>query len=305
MGKLIKMDVLIVGLRGLGVETAKNLILAGPRSVTLYDPTTVSIADLGSNFYLDESHVGKASRAAASVTQLKELNDYVKVSVVDTLSVEDHKNYCVVVYTEKFNDGKHMIEVNEFCRGNKIGMICSETMGAVGYVFVDYTPHHIVLDHDGEQCKQFIISSISKAEKGEVTVHEDKRHSFQDGDYVKFVEVEGMTELNGHAPIKIGNCKPYSFELELDTREFGDYIRQGVVEDVKVPRPMPFDSLKESTHNPVKNTQYGMLETPDLRCFGRSDQLHIAIRACHAFHTQNGRYSDGEDDAQKVLEMAK
>lgn len=41
MGKLIKMNVLIVGVRGLGVETAKNLILAGPASVTLYDPTIV------------------------------------------------------------------------------------------------------------------------------------------------------------------------------------------------------------------------------------------------------------------------
>ncbi len=30
MGKLIKMKVLIVGMRGLGVECAKNLILAGP-----------------------------------------------------------------------------------------------------------------------------------------------------------------------------------------------------------------------------------------------------------------------------------
>lgn len=30
MGKLIKMKVLIIGCRGLGVETAKNLILAGP-----------------------------------------------------------------------------------------------------------------------------------------------------------------------------------------------------------------------------------------------------------------------------------
>ncbi len=30
MGKLVKMKVLIVGMRGLGVEIAKNLILAGP-----------------------------------------------------------------------------------------------------------------------------------------------------------------------------------------------------------------------------------------------------------------------------------
>ena len=54
MGKLIKLKVLIVGLRGLGVETAKNLILAGPAYVTLFDPTIVSINDLGANFYLKE-----------------------------------------------------------------------------------------------------------------------------------------------------------------------------------------------------------------------------------------------------------
>jgi ubiquitin-activating enzyme E1 len=43
MGKLIKMKVLIVGQRGLGVECAKNLILAGPASVHLYDPTLVTV----------------------------------------------------------------------------------------------------------------------------------------------------------------------------------------------------------------------------------------------------------------------
>jgi ubiquitin-activating enzyme E1 len=52
MGKLMKMKVLIVGLRGLGVECAKNIILAGPNSVHLYDPTIVSIKDMGSNFYI-------------------------------------------------------------------------------------------------------------------------------------------------------------------------------------------------------------------------------------------------------------
>ena len=57
------MKVLIVGLRGVGVETAKNLILAGPNTVTLFDPTPVAIEDLSANFYLKEEHVGKMSRA--------------------------------------------------------------------------------------------------------------------------------------------------------------------------------------------------------------------------------------------------
>jgi ubiquitin-activating enzyme E1 len=58
MGKLIKMRVVIVGLRGLGVEVAKNLILAGPKSVSLFDPDLTQLNDLGANFYLEEKHVG-------------------------------------------------------------------------------------------------------------------------------------------------------------------------------------------------------------------------------------------------------
>lgn len=67
MGKLVKMKVLIIGMRGLGVEIAKNLILAGPNSVTIYDPTQVSIADMGANFYISEGDVGNKTRAEASV----------------------------------------------------------------------------------------------------------------------------------------------------------------------------------------------------------------------------------------------
>ena len=37
--------VLIVGLKGLGVEIAKNIALAGVKSLTLYDPTPAAIAD--------------------------------------------------------------------------------------------------------------------------------------------------------------------------------------------------------------------------------------------------------------------
>jgi len=35
--------------------------------------------------------------------------------------------------------------------------------------------------------------NITKDKDGIVTVHEDKRHHFTDGDYVTFREVEGMT----------------------------------------------------------------------------------------------------------------
>lgn len=43
MAKLIELRVLIVGMRGLGVETAKNIILAGPKRVDLWDDKLVEI----------------------------------------------------------------------------------------------------------------------------------------------------------------------------------------------------------------------------------------------------------------------
>jgi molybdopterin/thiamine biosynthesis adenylyltransferase len=46
--------VLISGLNGLGVEVAKNVILANVKAVTLHDTKDTVHADLSSQFYLSE-----------------------------------------------------------------------------------------------------------------------------------------------------------------------------------------------------------------------------------------------------------
>jgi hypothetical protein len=71
-------NVLIIGLNGLGVEIAKNIILAGVKSVTLHDDTPASHLDLAAQFYLTEEDIGQ-SRAQASSKKLAELNPYVHV----------------------------------------------------------------------------------------------------------------------------------------------------------------------------------------------------------------------------------
>jgi len=165
MGKLIKMKVLIVGLRGLGVETAKNLILAGPGQVDLYDPTTVAVNDLGSNFYLTSEHVGSTSRADGCVGQLKELNPYVKVNVVTSCTPDDMSTYNVVCVTENFFGTAKLYEMNEKARASRTGFILSETLGASGYIFLDYGSEFIITDENGEQTKSFIVTHISQDEK--------------------------------------------------------------------------------------------------------------------------------------------
>jgi hypothetical protein len=52
-------DVLLIGLDGVGVEVAKNVILAGVKSVTLLDDTPASWMDMGAQFYVSEASLGK------------------------------------------------------------------------------------------------------------------------------------------------------------------------------------------------------------------------------------------------------
>lgn len=73
-------NVLVVGLRGLGVEVAKNVALAGVKSLTLYDPAPVQIADLSSQFFLTPEDVGKP-RDQVTVPRVAELNAYTPVKL--------------------------------------------------------------------------------------------------------------------------------------------------------------------------------------------------------------------------------
>lgn len=61
--------------------TAKNLVLAGVRSVTLHDEGNIELWDLSSNFFFSESDIGK-NRALACVQKLQELNNAVLISTL-------------------------------------------------------------------------------------------------------------------------------------------------------------------------------------------------------------------------------
>lgn len=80
--------VLVVGLRGLGVEIAKNIALAGVKSLTLFDPTPAALSDLSSQFFLHPEDVGKP-RADVTAPRVAELNSYTPVSVHPSKSLTE------------------------------------------------------------------------------------------------------------------------------------------------------------------------------------------------------------------------
>jgi len=60
------------------LAAAKNIILAGVKRVMLHDSEDVHLSDLGANFYLSETDVGR-NRAEACLDRLRELNTAVAV----------------------------------------------------------------------------------------------------------------------------------------------------------------------------------------------------------------------------------
>ena len=123
-------------------------------------------------------------------------------------------------------------DLDALCRANTCGYISTQTFGPWGYAFVDYGNEHMVNDHDGEATKSFIVVNIEKGEKvTKIWMHEDKRHIYQEGDHVVLREVEGMTQINDCPPLKIVNTRKDWVEVDLDSSKYGDYLRQGTVEN--------------------------------------------------------------------------
>jgi molybdopterin/thiamine biosynthesis adenylyltransferase len=55
-------SVLLIGMRGLSCEVAKNIVLAGIGSLVLLDDSNVTMQDLSANFLVTAEDVGKNVR---------------------------------------------------------------------------------------------------------------------------------------------------------------------------------------------------------------------------------------------------
>lgn len=283
MRRLLGANVLISGLQGVGIETAKNIILAGVKSVTLHDTGVVDAWDLGANFYLSESDIGKP-RAAACADKLQELNAAVLVSVHSSEITYDFlSSFQAAVFTNiTFEEAT---EFDEFCRTQTppIAFIKADVHGIFGSVFCDFGPEFVVYDVDGEEPQTGIIASISNDNPAVVSCVDDERLEFQDGDMVVFTEIHGMTELNDGKARRVKNCRPYSFLLEEDTTAFGAYEKGGIVTQVKQPKLLKFKSFREAVKSP------GEFLLSDFAKFDRPPLLHLAFQALDQFRAKFGR----------------
>ncbi|KAJ5433342.1 Ubiquitin-activating enzyme [Penicillium daleae] len=291
-------NVLVVGLKGLGVEIAKNIALAGVKSLTLYDPAPVAIADLSSQFFLQPQDVGKP-RAEVTAPRVAELNSYVPVTIHEGNNLagdlEQLKRYQAVVLTQ--TPLKEQLAIADFCHKNGIYITITDTFGLFGYIFNDFGKNFTVGDPTGEEPVGGIIADID--EDGLVSALDETRHGLEDGDFVTFTEIKGMDGLNNSAPRKVIVKGPYTFSIG-DVSGLGSYQGGGLFAQVKMPKFVDFQPLSEQIKKPE-------ILLSDFAKFDRPQQLHIGIQALHKFaetHDRQFPRPHNDSDAQEVLKIA-
>ncbi|OHT15976.1 Ubiquitin-like modifier-activating enzyme 1 [Tritrichomonas foetus] len=273
MKKLTSSSVLISGMGGLGVEIAKNIILAGVKSVTVHDTKMTTIMDLASNFYLNENSIGK-NRALESYIQLTQLNNYVTVNAsTDELTERFISNFNCIVLTDSYKFSE-IQRISIICHSHNIKLIITETRGVFGYIFDDFGNDFIVSDPTGETPSRFLISFITKSKDGVVTIQDGETHNLSDGDHVRFEEVQGMIELNDKEfPVKVINNRQFSIG---DTSSFGEYSnihRVGYGNQVILPITLNFREYSEA----LKYSSDTMNLPFDYCCLGRDQQVILAF----------------------------
>lgn len=126
-----------------------------------------------------------------------------------------------------------------------------------------------------------------------------------DGDYVTFREVQGMSQVNEQT-YQIETKSPHTFTINVDTRNFDAYQREGIVEQVKVPRKLTFKTFAASLTHPYAPDRNDM-DLCDWEKIGRPELLHQIFNGLLEYATQNGRVPElnNEVQANKLVEIVK
>ncbi len=178
LARLKDLNVLVLGCRGAGVETCKNLILSNVGAVVCWDPSPTEPRDRGSNFYLTAEHAARGTpRAPACAAELKSLNPYCKVeclgrgvAVDDALLLDPDVNgtgrpFAAVVVTVLL-PRDDLFRINRTARAHGIAFVLALTSGVTASLFSDFGDNtHLVTDPDGEPLDPKAITNIEVLKK--------------------------------------------------------------------------------------------------------------------------------------------
>ncbi|KAI2612615.1 uncharacterized protein GGS25DRAFT_126629 [Hypoxylon fragiforme] len=147
--KIQSANIVLITMKALANEIAKNLVLAGIGSLTVVDDQIVTEADLGAQFFLSEEDVGQ-NRAEAAVKRIQKLNPRVRVAAdsgsIMTKGASFFANFDIVIATDL---GPTILAfINTATRLHNRQFYAAGTHGFYGYIFCDLIEHDYVLQRD-------------------------------------------------------------------------------------------------------------------------------------------------------------
>lgn len=337
MVKLVRLKVLVVGVRGLGIEICKNAALAGVHTLALHDDSPTQLPDLGTNFFLSEEDVTAGrSRAGACVDKVAELNANVNLVCVEgPLTEEIVGSYHFVVFTS--GTRADLIKWNTFCRTQPqpISFMYVNTSGASGSLFIDHGPSFVIRDADGKDPLVKIIDKVTEKEDDKGNKYVEVRYITPDGQSTEALNSSGLIEIseaeglccdafksdtntegsiNKVGPIRCSVEKDdprFSFRINLPSGKDGSctpvhgltpWQGGGVITEKKEPKTVQFRSLEECFKAPGSLNE-GIVMS-DLTFSMSELQIHVGYQAIFAFEEKHGRRPT-RGDVDEVIALAK
>lgn len=167
--KLRAANVLLINIRALGSEIAKNILLSGINSLTILDDGVVTDEEQAKNFLLSKSSTGKKI-AEEVLIKAQMLNPLVEIKAdTDSPSSKDSsffKDFTIIVATCIKTD--LLLKIDKVCRANNVKLIYGDVFGSFGYSVADFQDHDY--HEDQVQMKKRTHDGVEKTEKTTVKV---------------------------------------------------------------------------------------------------------------------------------------
>ncbi|XP_005091210.1 SUMO-activating enzyme subunit 1 [Aplysia californica] len=213
--------VLLIGLKGLGAEVAKNIILSGIKAITLMDPQEIEEEDQMSQFFVSSSPVGQ-NRAEASAAPAQLLNPMVAVSTDKSNPADKDDNFFTQfdVICATCCSTTLMCRLDRLCFQNNIKFFAGDVFGFYGYSFADLGTHEYLHEQEKKK-KPKEDEDGSKEEETETTVTKESMVFSRLEDELAFKwdsDIPGMKKKLRLTPTAFFILRVYQEFVELNGR---------------------------------------------------------------------------------------
>ncbi|KAJ9612127.1 E1 ubiquitin-activating protein aos1 [Cladophialophora chaetospira] len=198
--KLRQANVLLIGIKGLGSEIAKNLVLAGVGVLTILDHEVVTEEDLGTQFFVSEAQIGQ-NRAEAALGEVQKLNPRVEIYPDPNAAVlkdpEYFQNFDITIATGLLLEV--LGNINMSCRMFGRKFYAADTHGMYGYIFADLMIHDFVVERDASN-KATKVGDIENPTKCVIAV-DSKKDGQKTKEIISYQETYSQIPLSNLSPL--------------------------------------------------------------------------------------------------------